>query len=948
MKKEKLKRKVKEKNGITLIALVITVVVMLILAGVVVSSVINGGGLFDTTKYAVELQKFSQMQEAIDIYYLTVTDGTLPVMRNVGIDELELNQNLKTEIGYYRVFMMTGERPILPQDFSGDFMETPNGVADLYYLDNEKLNVNMNTQYIYDTVTGELYLIDGIKVKGKMTYSESGIKEILNGNYIPSYVENVTMPPSPEPNTGAGYDYRFANMVNTGDNLYKIYNNGDIYAIGRKGYGLNTSKEEMDKLRNDLWVSIDFNNIVNDFSKIFLGSQTYRSSQAILTNSGEVYVSGSNGMNITNKFGVTKNVLEHYNENGLNKLDFKYGKIKEMFIGDDMTFIITEDNKLYATGLNTNGQLGIGTYKNTEEYMEVKGIEDVENIRYIHTYGNELVIIEKNDNTFYFSGWNARNAIGDGRSSSYKTNVFEKIWNEGEFDIDQDIKKICSLGYIGGIAVLKKDGTLLIATSEDTMELTDLIGTDKSKFRELRSEVGSNITDVQSFYRGGLIIEQTINNEKKYYGYSDVRSNYMGIGLKDYTKDERKLYKIELPQELIDEGVKEFKTIYGKYGVMFISNTGNIYYCGDFRYSGIEGQSVNIENIAKLPISNIESFYEVNMNYGLAYPYLLGKDGKVYTIGNPLNLLDKKLNEYTFKKIASNMRNVIKSDIGAIYVSSDNNLYVAGSNKKRIGLSLTDTSPQYQYTKVEDTNIVDNVKEAYADSSYLYVLTLNRDLYIVQNGNFIKILSDIEGMYASNAMFIAYNQNAVWVGQNNNFEKIDLSTISLSLVDNILNVGTSYDSYYILTKEGEIWSKSTYYYLSGTGIVHNNFQQIPQSNFENKKVVKLVNLGASWRTQIALTEDGKLYGWGYDRSLLGLGETTSTMQSLPILLPIDNVKDITSMEKAFIVVKENGEVWATGNNEDGILGRWISKEAKYAETINQTAYDWVRCTALEK
>ena len=948
MRKEKLKSKVKGKNGITLIALVITVVVMLILAGVVVSSVINGGGLFDTTKYAVELQKFSQMQEAIDIYYLTVTDGTLPVVRNVSIEELEANQNLKTEVGYYRVFMMTGERPILPQDFSGDFMETPSGVADLYYLDNEKLNVNMNTQYIYDTVTGELYLIDGIKVKGKMTYSESGIKEILNGNYIPSYVENVTMPPSPEPNTGAGYDYRFANMVNTGDNLYKIYNNGDIYAIGRKGYGLNTSKEEMDKLRNDLWVSIDFNNIVNDFSKIFLGSQTYRSSQAILTNSGEVYVSGSNGMNITNKFGVTKNVLEHYNENGLNKLDFKYGKIKKMFIGDDMTFIITEDNKLYATGLNTNGQLGIGTYKNTEEYMEVKGIEDVENIRYIHTYSNELVIIEKNDNTFYFSGWNARNAIGDGRSSSYKTNVFEQIWNEGEFDIDQDIKKICSLGYIGGIAVLKKDGTLLIATSEDTMELTDLIGTDKSKFRELRSEVGSNITDVQSFYRGGLIIEQTINNEKKYYGYSDVRSNYMGIGLKDYTKDERKLYKIELPQELIDEGVKEFKTIYGKYGVMFISNTGNIYYCGDFRYSGIEGQSVNIENIAKLPISNIESFYEVNMNYGLAYPYLLGKDGKVYTIGNPLNLLDKKLNEYTFKKIASNMRNVIKSDIGAIYVSSDNNLYVAGSNKKRIGLSLTDTSPQYQYTKVEDTNIVDNVKEAYADSSYLYVLTLNRDLYIVQNGNFIKILSDIEGMYASNAMFIAYNQNAVWVGQNNNFEKIDLSTISLSLVDNILNVGTSYDSYYILTKEGKIWSKSTYYYLSGTGIVHNNFQQIPQSNFENKKVVKLVNLGASWRTQIALTEDGKLYGWGYDRSLLGLGETTSTMQSLPILLPIDNVKDITSMEKAFIVVKENGEVWATGNNEDGILGRWISKEAKYAKTINQTAYDWVRCTALEK
>ena len=951
----KIDRKKEKEKGITLVALVITVVVMLILAGVAIAAVVNGDGLFDRTRYAAELQNFSQMQEAIQLYnFNNAIDNTntLPVTRNVSVEELESDQNLKTEIGYYRVFMMTGERPILPQDFSGDFMDTPSGVADLYYLDNEKLNVNTNKKYIYDTVTGEIYLIDGIKVKEKMVYSESGIKEMLNGNYIPNYVENVTMPPGPEPNTGAGYDYRFANLVATSSNLYKIYNNGDIYAIGSKGYGLNTSKEEMDKLRNDLWVSIDFNNIVNDFSKIFLGSQTYRSSQAILTKSGEVYVSGSNGMNITNKFGLSQEALESYNENGLNKLDFKYGKVKNMFIGDDMTFIITEDNKLYATGLNTNGQLGIGTYKNTEEYMEVKGIEDVENIKYIHTSGNDWVIIEKNDNTFYFSGSNARNAIGDGRSNLYKTNVFEQIWNEGEFDIDQDIKKMSTLGSMGGLMALKNDGTLLIAASSDMMELTDLIGTDKTKFRKLRSEVGSNITDIQSFYRGGLIIEQTINNEKKYYGYSDVNSNLIGIGSKDYTIDERKLYEIELPQELIDEGVKEFKTVQGRYGVMFISNTGNVYYCGDFRFSGIEGQTENIENVIKLPISNIEKFYEVNMNYGLARLYLLGKDGKVYTINNPLNLLDKKTNDYTFKKIASNMKSVMRSGTGIVYVSNDNNLYVAGSNKKKMGVSLTDTSKQYQYVKIEDSNIGDKVKNAYIYSN-VYVLTLNGDLYMVQDGKFVKILSNIEGMYTAYQMIIAYNQNAVWIGkendlENNNLEKIDLSTISPSLVNNILDVSTSAESYYILTKDGKIWSKSNYNYVTGTGVAHNNFQQIPQNMFGNKKVVKLVNIGSAWRVQIALTEDGKLYGWGADRSLLGLGETTTEIQSTPILLPIDNVKDIIAMEKAFIVVKENGEVWGTGNNENGILGRWISSDVKYAKTINQTAYEWVRCPALEK
>ena len=248
MKKRKIKNKARSKHGITLIALIITIVIMLILAGVAISAIVSGDGLFDRTRYAAELQNFTQMQEAIQLYYYTVTDGILPVSRNVSVAELESNQNLKTEIGYYRVFLQTGERPILPQDFSGDFMETPSGIADLYYLDNEKLNANTNKQYIYDTVTGEIYLIEGVKVKGETAYSESGMREIMNKNYVPDYIENVTMPPSPEPGTGAGYDFKFADGVKVSNNLYKIYNNGDVYGIGEKGIRLNLSDEETEEL----------------------------------------------------------------------------------------------------------------------------------------------------------------------------------------------------------------------------------------------------------------------------------------------------------------------------------------------------------------------------------------------------------------------------------------------------------------------------------------------------------------------------------------------------------------------------------------------------------------------------------------------------------------------------------------------------------------------------
>ena len=965
------KKQIRNKNGITLIALIITVVIMLILAGVAISAVVGGDGLFDRTKYAAELQNFTQMQEAIQLYNYTVTDGTLPVSRNVSVEELESNQNLKTEIGYYRVFLLTGERPTLPQDFSGDFMETPSGIADLYYLDNEKLKVNTNKQYIYDTVTGEIYLIEGIKVKGQIAYSESRMKEIMNENYVPSYVENVTMPVSPESGTGAGYDFNFIDNNGTDTNLYKIYNNGDVYGIGQKGILLQTSVEEMENLRNDKWQEINFEEVLPGFSKIFIGSQMYRSSQVLVNNNGEAYVSGENGRQFSNKFGLSQEVLETYNENKLNKLDFKYGKIKRVFTGDDTTFIITEDNKLYAAGINTNGQLGVGTYESTEEYMEVQGIEDVEKIENIHTYNDsQCVIIELEDNRFYFSGSNSYYTIGDGRSNSFKTNTFIQIWNSGEFDIDQDVKKLEQL--YATTVILKNDGTLMISTNRSQLELTDFIDTDKTKFRRLREEVGSNISDFIVSYVDGIIIERTINEEKTYYGYSYNLPEHIGIGEKDFTVDEKKLYEIELPSELKKEGVNEIGNMYGRYGVIYISNAGNVYYTGEAKYSGLEGKAGVITEVTKLPISNIECIYDTGITYGMVYPYLQAKDGKIYTIQNPLSQLNKSLSSYTFKRILTNVKELSTNGGRIAYIDNSNNLYVAGNDRSQLGLETTDVSEQKKFLKVEDSNIVNKVEKVYVGTN-MYVLTTDKILYGTgrtgTNGDlapgwsehkdqikFVEILSDIEGFDIMASRKIAYNQEKVWIWYGNtNWEniynspyEINLSEISSTLVNNIENVICNYGpTFLILTKDGQVWSRG-YAPGTGTGVNHSNFQQISQNSFDNKKIVKIATSSDNRMAFIALAEDGTIYGWGEDSSILGLGITSTVAQNTPTLLPISNVKDVIGTASGFIATKNNGEVWVTGNNANGIFGRWISSDAKYAKTVNQNAYEWVRSPSLEK
>ena len=85
----KIDRKKEKEKGITLVALVITVVVMLILAGVAIAAVVNGDGLFSRARESADIyenaaqdeqDKIQSMINEIDGYLnnsqSTVTDGS--------------------------------------------------------------------------------------------------------------------------------------------------------------------------------------------------------------------------------------------------------------------------------------------------------------------------------------------------------------------------------------------------------------------------------------------------------------------------------------------------------------------------------------------------------------------------------------------------------------------------------------------------------------------------------------------------------------------------------------------------------------------------------------------------------------------------------------------------------------------------------------------------------
>ena len=95
MLKNKNKQRVATNKGITLIALVVTIVVLLILAGITITAVLSDGGIFNTAKRAQEVQNEATVKEKVN---LMLADAQLQNLMYKTILEEYLEEN-KTQNG---------------------------------------------------------------------------------------------------------------------------------------------------------------------------------------------------------------------------------------------------------------------------------------------------------------------------------------------------------------------------------------------------------------------------------------------------------------------------------------------------------------------------------------------------------------------------------------------------------------------------------------------------------------------------------------------------------------------------------------------------------------------------------------------------------------------------------------------------------------------------------
>ncbi len=104
------------------------------------------------------------------------------------------------------------------------------------------------------------------------------------------------------------------------------------------------------------------------------------------------------------------------------------------------------------------------------------------------------------------------------------------------------------------------------------------------------------------------------------------------------------------------------------------------------------------------------------------------------------------------------------------------------------------------------------------------------------------------------------------------------------------------------------------------------------------------DISAGHHFNLAIKNDGTLWGWGLNSNQLGLG--FSGNQNSPIQIGTANDwASVSAGANHSLAVKTNGTLWAWGNGQFGALGNGAFNSATWNVTQVGTANDWSQVSA---
>ena len=507
-----MKRKLKNNNGITLIALVVTIVVLLILAGVSISMLTGENGIITQAQKSKLQTEIGKEKE-----YITLSVSAVKGDKISRGDTSEITSSeLQTEMNKYTdEATVTGSGTLTVTYESGRSYEVD---QDGSITQKEELTPEEAQKIVYATACGEglavetadgtVYYVDDIQFDVMQKIEITGA-EVITTNGIKE----------------AG-EYCFI------DNEGKVYTWGRNYS-GQLGNGTNENSNV------PICISDLSGNVLNGKNIVEISSDGM--TMIALDNEGNVYTWGSNYQgklgNGTNEESNVPICISDIEENALNGKNIV--KVQSAY---DIMIAIDNHGKVYTWGDNYSGKLGNGTGGEWGDYSNepicISAIEgnalNEKDIVEVQIDGNTIIALDS-EGKVYTWGNNSDGQLGNGKSG-YDTDSNEPICIS---DIEENalnsvkIEKISYNNYFKDIiTAIDNNGKVYTWGNNEYGQLGNGTNEDSNKpicISALKDNAlnGKNIVEVQSDSSTMIAID----NEGKVYTWGNNYYGQLGNGI---------------------------------------------------------------------------------------------------------------------------------------------------------------------------------------------------------------------------------------------------------------------------------------------------------------------------------------------------------------------------------------------------------------------------------
>lgn len=635
-------------------------------------------------------------------------------------------------------------------------------------------------------------------------------------------------------------------------------------------------------------------------------------------------------------------------------------KIKNIKYGKNFIVILTENNNIFTCGVNTYGQLGIGTTINSNI---LNNLNEVSIAISPSVYpidiacGDEHFIVLMNNNKVYGCGRNNYGQLCQNENVNFKSltliNTTEKIIKiacgayHSVFLTDNFNVLSCGLNNYGQLGIENNtNSNLLIQTN-----LTILNG-NKPKYIACGSHHTVILTDNYNLFSCGLNNYGQLGNENNTNSNSLIQTNLTTLN------DNKPIY-----------------VSCGSYHTTILTQSGKVYSCG----LNIDGQLcnksyINSNKLLEIDYNNIVndnnkiiSIYSNNSN-----TFLLDESNNIYACGKNNNLqlgLGITSNYFSNSSLINTSIDPSNIYLGAYntYIFTDNNLlYGSGRN---VFNQLNNNNFQYTYyieNLIEfNLNNFNNISYITAGNENIFIVN-NDELFVcgknnigqLGNNNYNsseqlekvnifefsnnipkKVFTFDEHTFVltvNNKLFASGNNMYGQLGDNSNISVIKFKLIDTTFLDSsiIANIVCGKNHSVILTNDGKIFaSGSNFYGQLGNGSNNNtnSFIRI-NTDFFNGTPIQIAS--GAYHTLI-LTSTYKIYGCGLNvYGQLGNNSLINSNIFVEMNIGVTMPREIYCGYDWSLILTNTNELYGCGRNSEGQIELTTEKIIVLPRKIN--------------